>query len=186
MQARISFTSLILWELLLGSIARGAENEAPRPASKPLMAISGADSHVRKPSYERVTSQQDLSRVWSIHLGTSQDDAYRPLLDVDFDRCLVVAIFRGEQRNIRGIQINSLSEAAESVLIRFLEIGYQTAGADNNKALDQPYAFVVVLKTNKEIVLQQDIQNMKNAPPKWNEVVRLPARVMPMQRNVKP
>jgi hypothetical protein len=142
-------------------------------ASQPLVVISGTDSHVSKPSYERVTTPESWARIWASHLGTSKDDAYRPLLEVDFDRCLVVAVFRGDETNIRRLQVDSLSETADSVVIRFTELGYQTAGDSNDKPPDRPYAFIVVFKTSKRIVLERNFPNMLSTVPEWNEVAQL-------------
>jgi hypothetical protein len=168
-------TSLVVFGMFFGFVGRAAENEKRPPVSKPLVAISGADSHVhvRKPSYERVTTPEDWARIWISHLGTTKDDAYRPLLEVDFDRCLVVVIFGGERINIRRIEIDSLSENTNSIVIRFTELGYQTDGADNNKPSDRPYAFIIVPKTNKSIVLERNLANLGVQAPEWKEVARL-------------
>jgi hypothetical protein len=161
--------ALILFGTLVVANGRAAE-----PMSKPLVAMSGADSHVRKSSYQRVTTPEDWTRIWASHLGTTTDDAYRPLLEVDFDRCLAVVIFRGEEINVRGIQIDSASETADSVVIRFTELGYQTAGESNNKPPDRPYAFVIVPKSDKTVVLEQNSPTTKEPrSPKWIEVARL-------------
>ena len=179
------FTVLVLFGPFVSLVGRAAENESLSPVSKPLVAMSGSDSHVKKPSYQRVTTPEDWTRTWANHLGTSKDDAYRPLLEVDFDRCLVVVIFRGEEVNVRGIRIDSTFETAESIVIRFTELGYQTAGEANNKPPDRPYAFVIVPKTHKTIVLEENFPTKFPRPPKWQEVARLNAVQAARQKTLK-
>ncbi|HEY4235407.1 MAG TPA: hypothetical protein VGM76_18395 [Lacipirellulaceae bacterium] len=180
--AIVTFTALGPFSCL----AAQAENEKQTPPSKALVAISGADSHVRKPTYERISTPEDWYRVWARHLGTTKDDAYCSILEVDFDRCLVVAIFRGEETNIRGIRIDSLLESTDSIVIRFVRLGYQTAGSDNNKPPDRPYAFVIVPKTDKSIVLEQRIQAMGDQQQQWEECAQLAGRQAYGQHEAKP
>jgi hypothetical protein len=173
--------------LLFVSVARSAEKFDQPPQSKPLVTLSGANSHVRKPAYERIATPEDWRRVWTSHLGTLPDSFYGSRFEVDFDHCLVVAIFRGEETNIRGIQIESLSDSADSVVIRFVELGYQTAGSDNNKPPDRPYAFLVLPKTNKSIILEERIESKDvRQPPRWIERARLEGGSVLGQQSVKP
>lgn len=156
-----------------------AEKELPRSTSKPLLAVSGTDSHIKKPSYLRVTTEKDWNDIWSRHLGTSEDDYYRPLFEVDFDRCLVIAVFRGEQIQTRRLQIESVSENAESVIIRFWEIGYGVflGPGESASPAERPYAFIVLPITERDIVLEEKIWSKEDAefdrPPKWKQVARL-------------
>jgi hypothetical protein len=150
-----------------------------------LVAISGADSHVGKPSYQRITTAKDWARIWATHLGTSVDDAYRQLLEVDFQRCLIVVIFQGEAINVRGIQIVSFSETLNSITIRFDELTYQTAGDSNNDPPRRPYAFVIIPTTSKTIVVEENVQNYKDAPLEWKQIARLPATQSVAPQNSK-
>jgi hypothetical protein len=140
---------------------------------KPLAYLSGNSSKVTMPSYERITSADGWARVWAKHLGTSKDDDYRPLFEVDFDRCMVIAIFRGDRTNIRRIEIQPLITKGDSIILREDDISYQTSGADNNKAPDKPYAFVVIPKTSREIILEENVAKYLGDPPTWKEFTRL-------------
>jgi hypothetical protein len=164
---------LALPSMAMPSLSVRAEQPKDAPSSSlPLVAISGRDSHVTKPLYERISNRKDLARIWAKHVGTTVDDYYRPLFEVDFDRCLVVAIYRGEQKNTRGIEISSVSETNNLLVIRFNELFYQTAGASNDDPPDRPYALVVIPRTNKPISLQANTQSYKGQPPIWEEVAR--------------
>ncbi|MGD9635688.1 MAG: hypothetical protein AB7G28_07545 [Pirellulales bacterium] len=153
---------------LFGIVSNAAEKE-----QMPLATLSGADSEVRTASYRRLTSPEEWAQTWANHLGTSVDDAYRPHFEVDFGRCMVVVIFRGEKRNSRGIQIDSAAETEDAVVICFTQLGYQTSGADNNKPPDRPYAFIVLPATSKTIVFEENFPNMKGTSPEWKEVARM-------------
>jgi hypothetical protein len=166
------FTAICIIVPCLGLVAH-AQNSELQNAVKPIVVMAGADSNVHGFSNQRITTPDDWASIWSGHLGKSVDDAYRPTLEVDFDRCLVVAIFRGEEVNVRGIKINSTFETKDSIVIRFEDVGYQTSGADNNKRPDRPYAFVVLPKTSKSIVLEENTQRYKGAPPVWTQCARL-------------
>ena len=141
----------------------------------PLVVLSGADSHCTQPSYELIKKSSELTKAWAKHLGTSEDDAYRPAMVVDFDRCMVVAIFRGEQGNVRGIELEPVIEGNTALTIRFSDLGYQTGGKSNFKPPDRPYAFIVVPKSSKSIVLEENVQQYKGQPPIWNPLAKLPA-----------
>jgi hypothetical protein len=140
--------------------------------SKPLVVYSGSNSEVRKPLYSKITSKSDWDKVWAAHLGTSVDDAYRPAFEVDFDKCAVIAILKGDQINVRGVEIANVIDNGNSITVRFREVGYQSADESNHKP-DKPFAFVVLPKTNKQIVLEEDTQTYKNEPAIWKELTRL-------------
>ena len=160
MKAIAACSALIAVTTFFRSTCNAAENENHFAEAKPLIVISGADSHVKKQSYQRIASPADWARVWASHQGTTVGDASGRVMEVDFSRCVVVVIFRGGRINVGGIKINSLSETANSTIIRFTEVTYQTAGASNNEPPRRPYAFVVIPKTNKRIVLQEDKANI--------------------------
>jgi hypothetical protein len=158
---------LVMLGLFTSCIA--AQNEE----SKSLVAISGAHSRVNKESYERITTSKDWTQAWCRHIGTSDTDDYRSLMEIDFDRCMVIAIFRGEQIHVRGIVIHPLITNGESIILRFEQLTYQTIVGDKVKPPETPYAFVVIPKTNREIILEENVQQYLGEPPQWKECMRL-------------
>jgi hypothetical protein len=173
-----AFISVVVFGSHFGAVTIAEQGES-LPISKPLVAISGTDSHVKKPSYDRVTTLEDWTRIWARHLGTTVDSYYRPLFEVDFDRCMLVVIFRGEKIQTRRIEIESVSENADQVVIRFWEIGYgiQLGPGEIRPPPERPYAFIVLPKNNKEIILEEKIwskyEQAHDLPPKWKERARL-------------
>jgi hypothetical protein len=156
-----------------------AETEPRQRITAPLVAISGTDSQVRAAFYKRVTTSKEWQQIWADHLGTSVDDHYRPLFELDFEHCLMIAIFRGEQIQTRRLQIETVSENADSLVIRFWQIGYGVSvGPDGTTPPpERPYAFIVLPKTNKPIILEEKIwskeDQARNRPPEWKEIARL-------------
>ena len=145
---------------------------------KPLVYLSGNNSKVSKQFYERITNADEMAKVWAQHLGTSKDDYYRPMFEVDFDRCMVVAILRGKQIQVRQVEVNSISVQKDSLIVRFTEFGYSIGATDKMPETEYkyPYVFVVLPKTDKEIVLVAG-QPIKGRKPttNWQEIVRLRA-----------
>jgi len=114
-------------------------------------------------------------------LGTSVDDHYRARFEVDFRRCTVVAILLGESINTCGIEIHSVAELHDSVTVRFETLNYQTAGESNNKPPDTPYAFVILPRTEKTIVVARGIREYTGPPTAW----KIHAILKPMLQSSK-
>lgn len=141
--------------------------------SKPIAVLSGANSKVSKQSYERITTDTAMQEAWARHLGTSPGDAYRPQFEIDFSRCLVVAVFVGDRINTRGVRIDSVRQRGNALVVRFENVGYQTFNKKIKTPPDRPFAFVVVPKTELEIVLEENTQSYIDEPPVWKEAARL-------------
>src|SRR5262245_35758098 len=78
--------------------------------SMPYVSLWGTGSLVKEKRYELIGSPQQLEKVWSEHSGiedpyldqsTKPNESSKP--EVDFGRCLIVAIFEGESRGSYGI-----------------------------------------------------------------------------------
>src|SRR5262249_26985799 len=141
-------TLLLTVAFLIVSQVTSAEHDL-----KPIAVLSGANSKVSRKSYERIATDAAMQEAWARHLGTSVDDAYRPQFEVDFKRCLVIAVFQGDRINARGIAIESVQPRKNALVVRCLNLGYQTFNEENNKSPEKPFAFVVLPKTELDIVL---------------------------------
>lgn len=165
---------LILTCVVCCSLSRAFLRASPEGKQvKPAVILSGVGSNIKSPRYELIGTPDDLKRVWSNHLGTTTSDEYGSVLQVDFDDHIVVVVFMGARVNVRGITVEPLIETADSMIIRFSELAYQTGGPANNNAPDRPYAFIVLPKAHKSIVLEENIQQYKNQPPEWKERAKL-------------
>jgi hypothetical protein len=150
--------------------SRAPAVEKSNTGTSALMVLTGNDSKIVKPAYQRVRSAAEWKRTWLSHLGFKSDTIYRPAMEVDFNRCMVIAVFGGKYVNSCGYRIESVIENKISILIRFDDISYGTAGGADRVT---PYAFVVLPKTDKPVVLEKNMQRYKGEPPEWKEVARL-------------
>ena len=146
--------------------------EVPTTQSTPLALLSGADSKVSEASYRRVTSADQWKRVWLDHLGLEDDDIYRPVFDVDFQRCMVLAVFRGKMDNIASQRVDSVTETERAIVVRIAHVGYQTIGGWKHVT---PFVFIVLPKSGKRIVLEDNVQTYMAHPPEWKELARIEA-----------
>ncbi|MFZ4083258.1 MAG: hypothetical protein ACOYKN_18665 [Pirellula sp.] len=147
--------------------------------TRPLIVLAGADSKVGKPAYYRVSSEEAWQRIWLSHLGKTEADRFRehmPIVQIDFKKCMVIAIFKGAASNSRGLNIISTDEREDTVYLRFDDMSYQTAGGlDGGRVPVTPYAFVVIPNSAKLVLIEENIQSLKEKPPVWNERARLKA-----------
>ena len=94
----------------------------------------------------------------------------------DFKKCMVIAIFKGSASNSRGLNIISTDEHEDTVYLRFDDMSYQTAGGlDGGRVPVTPYAFVVIPNSAKLVLIEENVQSLKEKPPVWNERARLKA-----------
>jgi hypothetical protein len=163
--------------LFLATLCVFAGNSsAAEDVTKPLIFLSGADSKVTKESYDRITTADEWEKTWIQHLGTSKDDYYRPLMEIDFSRCMVIAIFRGKQIQVRQVEVNSISEQKGSLIVRFTELQYSIGaiGKMPEPEYKNPYAFIVLPKNDKELILEVGrIIKGRKVKTEWQEVIRL-------------
>ena len=121
-------------------------------ASSALTVLSGNNSHILKQGYYRIESAADWKTTWLEHLGLKGDTIYRTAMEVDFQRCIVIAVFDGKRDNSCGFRVEAVDEDKGVVRVRFSDVWYQTWGDPDQVA---PYAFIVLPKSDKIVVLQQ-------------------------------
>jgi hypothetical protein len=154
------------------------EDKSPR-RSKPILVITGADSRLDQPGYHRITSEEAWQKLWLSHLGKTEADTFQehlPILQIDFETCMVIAIFKGSATNSRGLNVSSVEGNQDNVLLRFDDMSYQTSGGlggGGGKVEVRPYAFVLIPKYAKLVVVEENVQSLKDRPPAWKECARL-------------
>jgi hypothetical protein len=121
-----------------------------------------------------------LEELWLSHLGKTEADRFRehlPIVQIDFEKCMVIAIFQGAKTNSRGLRVISVNENNDNVTLRVDDMSYQTSGGLNGGGGGgvpvKPYAFVVISKSAKLVVVEEDVQSLKDKPPEWKERARL-------------
>ena len=141
---------------------------------RPYVGLWGADSKRKNIDYHRVMKRDELTKVWLAHVGVDRDrhsDYYNKarVPEVDFERCMVLAIFRGQMKNSAGVKIVSITESADSILVRFDDRAYKTANEVHEVT---PYGFFVLPRSNKLMVLEENVQNRTRGKPVWKERAR--------------
>jgi hypothetical protein len=171
------------------SVSPTARAEEKDVSTKPLLLLTGADSRMDKTAYHRVASAEAFRKLWLRHLGKSEDGAFlerAPALAIDFDRCMVLAIFRCEKGYSRGLNVVSVAEGKETITLRFEDLGSQVAaplgGALPVTSVTPAYAFVVLPSSTKSVVLEEAVRDLKDQPPAWKERARLEAEKAPDKR----
>jgi hypothetical protein len=183
------------WLVVFGSMVLPVDSigfaaDPPRKV-KPVVAWMGIDSKQTKDSFARCGSPNDWQATWNGHRAQEKtaDDPTRP--EVDFDSHIVIAVFRKTSR----IRVSEVVEEEDCVRVRYQPWGNQIifvpdsakgtvktmelgrGELDPGKPYLLSFAFVVLPKTSKVVVLEEDVQDWIGKPPVWKEQAKFPARV---------
>ena len=152
-----------------------AAPDKPR-SGKPFVTLAGAHSRIDAVEYHRIATEKELGTVWLRHVGVDlaqHSDYYNRagVPAVDFERCMVVAVFGGATANSAGIDPVSVVEEKDRVVVRFSHRSYQTESKADSAT---PFGFFVVARSTKPLVLEQSFPNMRGDPPRIEERKRFP------------
>jgi hypothetical protein len=156
-------------------ISEAADANTPGRIESALTVLTGDDSHITKTAYRRVGSSSEWKKTWLSHLGLKNGTIYRTAMEVDFNRCMVIAMFSGTSVNSCGYHIGSVRENKDAIVVRFDHISFQTDGPGGGADYVTPDAFIVLPKSQEPVVLEEIVQIYKNHAPEWKEIVRLSA-----------
>jgi len=143
---------------------------------RPYVAWSGPRSRIETREYSRIRSAEAWIALWARHTGAdpekAKDSYYNPagVPRVDFERCEIVAMFQGSAWNCAGVDFLSAVEGEGRVVLRIAGRFYQTMGGADEAA---PFGLFVLPRTDKPIVLEENVQGLKGQPPVWKERARL-------------
>jgi hypothetical protein len=173
--------------MAVGSVLFGAE--LPRKV-KPVVVWTGTDSKQAKDSFSRCCSPADWLAIWKAHSGREGNAERVGYPEVDFDSYMVIAVFQKTSR----LRLVEVVEEKECVRVRSQPWGNQIAFIPTNVNgfevkvfdlgrglidLEKPYplsfAFVVLPKGNKAVILEEDVQDLIGKSPVWKERARFPA-----------
>ena len=149
-------------------------------AGRPYVVLSGSRSHIAKAAIHRVTSQKGWTELWLKHLGEDADPGYNHFYnragvpEVNFDTCMVIAVFTGRGSNNAGLEVHSAEVRNAEMVIRFDNKHYQSrATAD----VVTPYGFFIVPRAEGPVLLQVNKQSYRSRiekkPPVWEDYHRL-------------
>ncbi|WP_439626648.1 hypothetical protein [Gemmata sp.] len=195
MCVRIAFNLCVV--LVLAYPARAQE---PKEAAlKPTLVLCGTHSAILKEQAAVVTNAAAWKELWKQHRGPTQDPPFTEQcqeLDVNFESHFVVAIFAGScdecevtPRNRGADVVIGYRARLYSVELRARIPPIDDTRNEREKAADEakevrevakeaakaPYAFVVLPKPVKTVVIERDVRRSKFDPALWKEVFRFPA-----------
>lgn len=150
-----------------------AEDPAPARKVRPYVAWSGPDSRIDKGEYLRVANADDWRRLWARHMGlVDAGGLYGPTIpEVDFDQCMVVAVFEGTTMNTRGVTVVSVTEEKDRLLLRYdVQARSYQSGVPGDRVT--PFGIFVFPRCDRPVVIEEDTQSIKNEAPEWKERAR--------------
>jgi hypothetical protein len=175
-----TFVLLTIVASCFAAIRYSRAEDSAGQAKRPLVTLTGADSQVKERSYHRISSEAKWIKIWQQHRGEKEskdyDLYYNPLglSYIDFEKCMVIAVFQGSGWNSAGLKAVEILENKEGIILRFEGKGYQTAGPGGGGKKVNVYGFFVLPRTEKTIILKENHPNMLGQPPVWEEQTRLP------------
>lgn len=157
------------------------QSETPTVHKRALVTLTGASSKAER-GVELARTEPNFIRLWQRHIGAKETGEYNAhyneigLPVVDFDRCMVVAIFEGDTWNSAGFSVHSIFERSGRLILRYEAKSYQTSGPDGGGRQASPYAFFVLPRFDKEIVMERNVQRLIRGGPVWKQQASFPAK----------
>lgn len=124
---------------------------------RPYVVWSGPHSQVGQTSYSRVTTAEDWRNLWQQHRAGEAPQ-------VDFEQCMVLAIYQGATQNCKGIKVTSVLDEKDKLTVRFVGEWYQTG--DTADAVT-PYGLFLLPKSAKPVVIEENVQSLIGQAPVW-------------------
>ena len=157
---------------------------------RPLVSFVGADTRIAKVDFLRITTRESWIRLWLEHQGKAgrpEDyDKYKPsgAPEIDFERCMVIAITESPGPANAGIVAVSVSEAAQDITFDYDNMQYQYR--EGTCAPGNAYGFFVLPLSTKPVAVRHNVQDfqsrIKRDPPVWKEVKRFDALKSPVAK----
>jgi hypothetical protein len=188
MFARTLFGCVALCVLTVASLAD--EPKEKETKLKPTAIYSGTHSQIRQERFELVPTKEAWGKLWEQHRGNKKDRRFSEEsldLEIDFESHYVVAIF------LVGWDWCSVTpqQRGDTVVIGYEARIWQIEGRlpgkldkemkkqiKHQKEWDNalaPYAFVVLPKPVKTVIIEQGKRQDLTTPPEWKERTRFPA-----------
>lgn len=176
-------------------LAPAGPQPAGQPATlRPLVTIAGSGSQVATERCLRITTQEEWAAVWLEHLGQPPKPKYDVYFNkaglpvVDFEHCMVVAVFLGATNNCAGVSAvtgpledpeaeTKTPVAAGDEVLRLSWHSYQTSGTGKGSGIvdASPYGFFVLPRSSAPLVVQDREMPLGGGHGRIVERARLPA-----------
>ncbi len=162
----------LIGALGVGALLGPAEAQTRPVASEmtAVVSIAGSYSGIERREYHRITDAETWVALWTNHRGQGVErDSYGQAVipTIDFEKYMVIAIFRGKAWNCRSEQLFEIAEVDNGLQLRFDAQTYQTNGPTNESDHTTSYGIWVVPRMMQQITLQENVQGLLGRPPKW-------------------
>lgn len=156
----------------LAATVCGSAEYAVTDRSEPLMVMAGHDSEIDVERYVLASSQQAFDEQWIAHQGDRVARAAQgwPMTpQIDFESCAAIFIFGGDAFNSNGFRVVDIIEGAGVVKVRFEPISFQTSSLEGEDPgiRVRPWAMVLIERTDRTIILEEDVQGLIGGEPIW-------------------
>lgn len=146
----------------------------------PLVAFVGSDSKIATGRSARIVSKDQWASLWLEHTGQEKPSGdyswfYNKghVPEVDFEQCMVLAVFEGARWNSAGVRIVEVFADAKRTLVRLDHTSFQTAGPTGGAKRVTPFGMFVLPRRAGPVVLEMDVQRELHEPPIWKELATL-------------
>jgi hypothetical protein len=170
----------------------------PQPAAAPsvlvpLVTLSGAQSHVSEERCVRITTQEEWAALWLEHLGHPAKPKYDIYFNkaglpvVDFEHCMVVAVFGGEGSNCAGVSAvaGALEDPDAETLTpvangeEVLRLSWHSYQSSDRADPVCTFGFFVLPRSSAPLVVQDRSMRRGGGRGQLVERARLPAPATP-------
>ena len=137
----------------------------------PLVALSGSNSRIVKASFKRITSATEWEALWKQHTGKPVSNYYdkSEMPRVNFDDCMVIAVFSGPSVANDGVSAVSVTEQPEKVVLRYsnryLQITVPDVKAREKAVVNGAFGMFVLPRSAKPVVLEESVRTLKGETP---------------------
>ena len=174
--ARIGLASFTLAAVSAAMMSGWRAGDPPElPA---VVQWMGNHSSITKPRTVLISDAATWERVYAEHMGSLLEHAptsaaYIP--EVDFARYSVVCVFGGARINTSGYRLVSIADLPEVQRLRYDAVQYQTMSLDGKDPGNscEPFGMFVIPRPRRTLVLEEDVNGLIGAAPKWKEQCRI-------------
>lgn len=169
-------TSLLALTILGSAWAMTSISDEP---GKAQLVITGPTSDIEAPLYRLASSQAVFDELWTQHMGDRVTRAAQgwPLTPtIDFEACEALFVFGGDRTNSNGYRVMDVIDEKDAVTVRFEDISFQTSSLDGEDSgvAARPWAMILIPATDRTIFLEDNVQGLIGAEPKWKRRAAFP------------
>jgi hypothetical protein len=170
MACAVAACAVVVWANATGMSpgALGWESQA-------YVSWAGSYSAITEDEVTLVTNAKAWEALWTRHRGDRLEEnanGWPEIPAIDFDRCMVLAMFGGESWNCNGYTVIQRATDRRRMLVRVDAMTFQTAGPDGGGKRVTPYGIFVLPRTSLPIIVERDTQGLLAGPRIWKEVAR--------------